>query len=72
MGEFQKFQDQRGVAVNCPLAALARLQLARAYVLAGDSKRASGNYQEFLLLFEDADPDIPILKEAKAEYVKLQ
>jgi tetratricopeptide (TPR) repeat protein len=72
VGEFQKFQDQRGVAVNCPLAALARLQLARSYVLAGDSKRASGKYHEFLVLFEDADPDIPILKEAKAEYVKLQ
>jgi hypothetical protein len=41
-------------------------------VLAGDSKRASGKYHEFLVLFEDADPDIPILKEAKAEYVKLQ
>jgi eukaryotic-like serine/threonine-protein kinase len=70
--EFQKFLDQRGVAVNCPLAALARLQLARAYVLARDSKRASGNYQEFFVLFKDADPDIPILKEAKAEYAKLQ
>ena len=72
VGEFQKFLDQRGVAVNCPLAALARLQLARAYVLAGDSERASGKYQEFFVLFKDADPDIPILKEAKAEYTKLQ
>jgi eukaryotic-like serine/threonine-protein kinase len=72
VGEFQKFLDQRGVAVNCPLAALARLQLARAYVLAGDSKTAGGSYQEFLALWKDADPDIPILKEAKAEFAKLQ
>ena len=71
VGEFQKFLDQRGVAVNCPLAALARLQLARAYVLAGDSNRADGSYQEFLALWKDADPSIPILKEAKAEYAKL-
>ena len=72
VGEFHKFQDQRGVAVNCPLAALARLQLARAYVLTGDSQRASDNYEEFFVLFKDADPDIAILKEAKAEYAKLQ
>jgi serine/threonine protein kinase/tetratricopeptide (TPR) repeat protein len=71
VGEFQKFLDQRGVAVNCPLAALARLQLARAYVLAGDSKRAGGSYQELFALWKDADPDIPILKEAKSEYAKL-
>jgi hypothetical protein len=72
VGEFQKFLDQRGVAVNCPLAALARLQLARAYVLAGDSKRAGGSYQEFFALWKDADPDIPILKQAKEEYAKLE
>lgn len=72
VGEFHKFLDQRGVAVNCPLAALARLQLARAYVLAGDSKRARDNYEEFFALFKDADPGIAILKEAKAEYGKLQ
>jgi serine/threonine protein kinase/Flp pilus assembly protein TadD len=72
VGEFQKFLDERGVTVNCPLAALARLQLARAYVLVGDSKRAAGRYQEFLALWKDADPDIPVLKQAKAEYAKLQ
>ena len=70
--EFQKFLDQRGVAVNCPLAALARLQLARAYLLAGDSKMAAGSYQEFFALWKDADPDIPILKQAKEEYAKLE
>jgi tetratricopeptide (TPR) repeat protein len=72
VGEFQKFLDERGVTVNGPLAALARLQLARAYVLAGDAKRAAGRYQEFLALWKDADPDIPVLKQAKAEYAKLQ
>ncbi|MGB6840525.1 MAG: protein kinase [Candidatus Sulfotelmatobacter sp.] len=72
VGEFHKFLDQRGVAVNCPLAALARLHLARAYVLTGDSQRASDSYEEFFALFKDADPDIAILKEAKAEYAKLQ
>ena len=72
VGEFHKFLDRRGIVVNCPLAALARLQLARAYLLAGDSKRARESYQEFFVLLKDADPDIPILKQAKAEYAKLQ
>ena len=70
--EFHKFLDQPGVALNCPLAALARLQLARAYALTGDKKEASGNYQEFFALFTDADPDIAIVKKARAEYAKLQ
>ena len=71
VGEFQKFLDQRGVTVNCPLAALARVQLARAYVLAGDSERASASYQEFLVLLKGADPGVAIVKEARAEYAKL-
>ena len=70
--EFRKFLDQRGVAVNCPLAVLARLQLGRAYLLAGDSKRAHESFREFFALLKDADPDIPILKEAKTEFAKLQ
>jgi tetratricopeptide (TPR) repeat protein len=69
--EFQKFLDQRGVAVNCPLAALARLQLARAYLLAGDSKRAREGYRDLLVLWKDADPDLPVLKQAKGEYARL-
>jgi eukaryotic-like serine/threonine-protein kinase len=72
IGEFQKFIDYRGVAINCPLAALARLQLARAYAMDGDSTKARGAYKEFFGLLKDADHDIPILKEAKAEYAKLQ
>ena len=69
--EFQKFLDHRGVAVNCPLAALARLQLARAFALTGDSKKALGNYQDFFALLKEADTNIPILKTAKAEYSRL-
>jgi eukaryotic-like serine/threonine-protein kinase len=71
-GEFQKFVDHRAIVVNSPLAALARLQLARAYALQGDTAKAHAAYQDFLTLWKDADPDIPILKQAKAEYAKLQ
>jgi len=70
--EFQKYLDHSGVAVNCPLAALARLQLARSDMLTGDTKSAREKYQEFFVLWKDADPDIPILKQAKAEYTRLQ
>jgi serine/threonine protein kinase/tetratricopeptide (TPR) repeat protein len=70
--EFQKFLDHRGVVVNYPLAALSRLGLARAYTLQGDTVKARAAYQDFLTLWKDADPDIPILKQAKAEYAKLQ
>jgi tetratricopeptide (TPR) repeat protein len=88
--EFQKFIDHRGVVMNFPWGALARLGLARAYALeagvgAGlvgrpqgaplqqDARaKARATYQDFLTLWKDADPDIPILKEAKAEYAKLQ
>jgi hypothetical protein len=55
-----------------PLRALARLQLGRAYAMAGDTAKAKSAYQDFLTLWKDADPDIPILKEAKAEYARLQ
>jgi tetratricopeptide (TPR) repeat protein len=70
--EFQKFVDHYGLVVNFPLGALARLGLARAYALQGDAVKARAKYQDFLALWKDADPDIPILKEAKAEYAKLQ
>jgi hypothetical protein len=55
-----------------PIGALARLQLGRSYVLSGDTAKAKSAYQDFLALWKDADPDIPILKEAKADYAKLQ
>jgi serine/threonine protein kinase/tetratricopeptide (TPR) repeat protein len=70
--EFQKFIDYRGAAGNTIFVALARLGLARAYALQGDTAKAKSAYQDFLTLWKDADPDIPILKEAKAECAKLQ
>ncbi len=70
--EFQKFIDHRGVVVNFPWGALARLGLARAYAAQGDAAKAHTAYQDFLDLWKNADPDIPILKQAKAEYAKLQ
>jgi hypothetical protein len=69
--EFQKIFAWRGVVVNEPIGAPAHLGLARAYVLQRDTVRARAAYQDFLKLWKDADHDIPILKEAKAEYAKL-
>ena len=70
--EFQKILDHPGVVVNDPIGALARLGLARAHVLNGDTEKGRAAYQDFLTLWKDADQDIPILKEAKAEYEKLK
>jgi serine/threonine protein kinase/tetratricopeptide (TPR) repeat protein len=70
--EFQKFPDHAGIVQNFLLGSLARLQLGRAYTLSGDTAKARMAYQDFFALWKDADPDIPILKEAKAEYAKLQ
>jgi tetratricopeptide (TPR) repeat protein/predicted Ser/Thr protein kinase len=69
--EFQKIIDRPGLVVNEPIGALAHLQLARAYVLQGDTVKARAVYQDFLTLWKDADPDIPIFIGAKAEYAKL-
>jgi hypothetical protein len=69
--EFQKILEHPGVVVNEPIAALARLGLARAYVLQ-DAARARGTYKEFLTIWKDADPDIPVLKQAQAEYSRTQ
>jgi DNA-binding winged helix-turn-helix (wHTH) protein/tetratricopeptide (TPR) repeat protein len=70
--EFQKILDQRAVVQNEAIGALAHLGLARAYVLQGDTAKASVAYQDFLKLWRDADPAIPILQQAKTEYAKLQ
>jgi tetratricopeptide (TPR) repeat protein len=70
--EFQKILDHACVVQNDLIGALAHLGLARAYALSGDTVKAKSAYQDFLGLWKDADPDIPILKEAKAEYAKLQ
>jgi len=70
--EFQKLLDHGGIVFADPVGALAHLQLGRAYALSGDRAKAKTAYQDFLTLWKDADPDIPILKEAKGEYAKLQ
>jgi eukaryotic-like serine/threonine-protein kinase len=70
--EFQKFIDHPGIVLNSPLGAIARLGRARAYARGRDSTKAQDAYRDFLNLWKDADPDVPILKEAKAEYAKLQ
>jgi tetratricopeptide (TPR) repeat protein len=70
--EFQKIVSHRTIVLNEPIGALSRLGLARADVLSGDPSKSRAAYQDFLTLWKDADPDIPILKEAKAEYAKLQ
>jgi tetratricopeptide (TPR) repeat protein len=70
--EFQKIIAHRGVAPTFPEHSLARLGLGRAFVITGDRAKATATYQDFFALWKDADPDIPILKEAKAEYAKLQ
>ena len=70
--EFQKILAHRGIVFNEPIGALAHLQLGRAYAMQGDTAKAKAAYLDFLTLWKDADPDIPILKEAKSEYAKLQ
>jgi eukaryotic-like serine/threonine-protein kinase len=70
--EFHKFLDHRGVALNSPLGALARLQLGRAYALQDNNGQSRAAYQDFFGLWGDADQDIPILIAAKSEYAKLK
>ena len=66
--EFQKILDHRGIVRTDPIGALAHLQLGRAYALSGDKAKAKAAYKAFLALWKDADPDIPILKSARAKY----
>jgi len=70
--EFQKIIERPGLIANCPLGAMARLHLARAYAMTGDTIEAKAAYEDFLTLWKDADPEIPIYKQAKTEYAKLQ
>jgi eukaryotic-like serine/threonine-protein kinase len=69
--EFQKVLNHRGIVLADPIGALAHLQLGRAYGVSGDISNAKNAYRDFLVLWKDADPDIPVLKQAKAEYAKL-
>jgi eukaryotic-like serine/threonine-protein kinase len=70
--EFQKILDHRGIVRLDPIGALAHLHVGRAHTLSGDNAKAKSAYDAFLTLWKHADPDIPILKQAKAEYAKLQ
>jgi len=70
--EFQRFIDHRGLVMNFPWGALARVGLARAYAMQGDTSKARTAYQDFFTVWKDADPDVPILREAKAEYARLK
>jgi eukaryotic-like serine/threonine-protein kinase len=72
VAEFRKLVDHPGVVDNSVLGPLAHLQMARAYVLASDKKASLVEYQLFLNLWKEADPDIPVLRTAKTEYSKLQ
>jgi len=70
--EFQKILDHRGIVGADPIGSLAHVQLGRALVLSGETIKAKAAYQDFLTLWKDADPDIPILRQAKAEYARLR
>ena len=70
--EFQKILDHSGIVWNCWTGALAHLQIGRAYAMQGDTAKGKAAYQDFLTLWKDADPDIPIFIAAKSEYAKLQ
>lgn len=69
--EFQKILSHRGLVLNEPIGVLAHLQLGRAYCLLGNATKGAESYQNFLSLWKEADPNIPILKRAKAEYTVL-
>jgi hypothetical protein len=70
--QFQKVLDHRAIVLSSPIGALARLQIARAFAMQGETAKARVAYQDFLNLWKTADSDIPVLKQAKAEYAKLQ
>ena len=70
--EFQKILDHRGIVVTDPIGALAHLQLGRAFALAGVRSKAASAYHDFLTLWKDADVEIPIVKDAKAEFSRLR
>ena len=69
--EFQKILDHRGLVASDPLGVLAHLQLGRAFALSGDLAKSKMAYQDFLALWDGADPNIPILAQAKAEFSRL-
>jgi len=70
--EFQKILDHKGLTVGDPVSAMARLELGRASARTGETAQAKAAYQQFLDLWKGADSDVPILKQANAEYAKMQ
>ena len=70
--EFQRILDHRSIVLVDPMDAMARLQLARALVLSGETAKAKSAYNDLFALWKDADPEIPMVNEARAEYAKLQ
>jgi hypothetical protein len=72
LAEFQKFEDSRGVVVNCWVGPLARLGQARAQALIGYTTAARSSYSQYFSLWKDADQDIPVLKAARADFAKLK
>ncbi len=72
VAEFQKIIDHKGTMGSSPYMSLAKLGLGRAYALSGDTAKARTAYQDFFAVWKDADPDVSILKDAKAEYEKLK
>jgi tetratricopeptide (TPR) repeat protein len=69
--EFQRILDHRSIVLVDPMDAMARLQLARALVLSGDTVKAKSAYNDLLMLWKNADSDIRVLKDAQAEYARL-
>jgi eukaryotic-like serine/threonine-protein kinase len=69
--EFQKFSEHRAIVLGNPLGALAKLEIGRAFAMQGDTTRAQAAYQDFLSLWKDADPDVPVFQKAKAEFARL-
>jgi len=69
--EFQKMLAHRGLVLVDPVGAVARVQLARAFALSGDQVKAQAAYEDFLALWKDADPGVPILEQARTEYARL-
>lgn len=70
--EFQKILDHRGIVVSDPVGAVVRLELARAFLMSGNKTKAKAAYYDFLILWKDADPNVPTLKQAKSEYARLR
>ena len=69
--EFQRIVDHRGIVLVDPMDALARLQLARALALSGDTVKAKSAYNDLLTLWKNADPEIPVIEKARAESAQL-